>query len=79
MFAFMNLVWHVVPICDDLLTGLPPEERAHAPLSPNTVELIPTLGALLPRGGPVPALVLSHVPPQGYFAHTKLCARLGSP
>ena len=27
--------------------------RALTPLTPNTVELIPTLGALSPRGGPV--------------------------
>ena len=29
------------------------------PLTPNTVELIPTIGALSPRGGPVPNLVLT--------------------
>ena len=31
-------------------------------LIPNTVELIPTLGALSPRGGPVQDPVLAHIP-----------------
>jgi len=34
-------------------------ERPYA-LTPNTVELIPTLGALFPRGGPVQDPVLTH-------------------
>ena len=32
--------------------------RGHA-LTPNTVELLPTIGALLPRGGPAQDLVLT--------------------
>ena len=34
--------------------------RAPAPLTPNTVEIIPTLGALSPRGGPVRDPVLTN-------------------
>ena len=37
---------HVVPICHDVLTGFPLGTRALTPLTPNTVELISTLGAL---------------------------------
>ena len=29
--------------------------QSHPALTPNTVELIPTLGALFPRGGPAPS------------------------
>ena len=50
---------HVVPICDALLTGFLPEDKGPYALTPNTVELIPTLGALFPRGGPVQDLVLT--------------------
>ena len=44
------------------------------PLTPNTVELIFTLGALFPRGGPVQDPVLTPpplrvTPSQGYLAH----------
>ena len=49
---------HVVPICDALLTGFLPEDKGPSALTPNTVELIPTLGVLSPprraRPGPGP-------------------------
>jgi hypothetical protein len=48
-----------------VLTGSTPGIRAHTPLTPNTVELIPTLGALFSRGGPVPDPVLTRAPPCG--------------
>ena len=35
------------------------EDKVSYSLTPNTVELIPTLGALLPRGGPVQDPVLT--------------------
>jgi len=38
--------------------------RALTPLTPNTVELMPTVGALFPRGGPVQDPVLTPVPPR---------------
>ena len=48
----------VVPICDGLLAGILPEDKGPSALTPNTVELIPTLGALSPlrwaRPGPGP-------------------------
>ena len=37
-----------------------PAFRIITPLTPNKVELIPTLEALLPRGGPVQDPVLTH-------------------
>ena len=36
-----------------LLTGFPPDDKGPYALAPDTVELIPTLGAFSPRGGPV--------------------------
>jgi len=40
---------HVVPICNGLLTEFLPEDKGpYASYTPNTVELIPTLGALFP-------------------------------
>ena len=39
-------------ICDVLLRGFLQENEGPDPLTPNAVELIPTLGALFPRGGP---------------------------
>jgi len=39
----------------DPLNAVPPL----TPLTPNTVELIPTIGALFPRGGPVQDPVLT--------------------
>ena len=48
----------LLPICDASLTGFLPEDRGPYALTPNTVELIPTLGALFPRGGPVKDSVL---------------------
>jgi len=54
---------HARPIRDDLLTGFPHGIRALTPLTPNTAEHIPTLGALSPRGGPVldPVLTLQSI------------------
>ena len=53
----------VVPICEGLLTGFLPEDKGPYALTPNKVELIPTLGALSPprraRPGPGP-----HICPQ---------------
>jgi len=46
-------------ICDALLTGFRPEDKGPYAFTPNTVELIPTLGALFPRGGPVQDPVLT--------------------
>ena len=43
----------MVPICDV------PEDKGPYALTPNTVEPIPTLGALFPRGGPVQDPVLT--------------------
>ena len=37
-------------------------EEEKLAVTPNTVELVPTLGALLPRGGPVQDPVLTAVP-----------------
>jgi len=42
-----------------LLTGFLPGDKGPYVLTPNTVELIPTLGALFPRGGPVQDPVLT--------------------
>ena len=42
-----------------LLTGFLPEDKGPYALTPNTVELIPALGALFPRGGPVQDPVLT--------------------
>ena len=39
------------------------EPPGYVPLTPDTVELIPTLGALSPRGGPVQDPVLTRRPP----------------
>jgi hypothetical protein len=50
-FTTSEAVPHVGPLCDDLLTGFLPHDTA---LTPHTVEQIHTLGALCPRGGPVP-------------------------
>ena len=46
-----------------LRTGFLPEDKGPYDVTPNTVELIPTLGALFPRGGPVqdPVLTLTIV------------------
>ena len=52
----------VVPICDAFPKGFLPEDTGPDALTPNTVELIPTLGALSPQGGPVQDPV-----PQGGF------------
>jgi len=43
---------------DGLLTGFVPEDKGLTPLTPNTVELIPTLGTLFPprRARPTPGL-----------------------
>jgi len=41
------------------LTGFLPEDKGPYALTPNTVELIPTLGALFLRGGPVQDPVLT--------------------
>ena len=49
----------VVPICDVLLTGFLPDDKDPYTLTPNAVELILTLGALFPRGGPVQDPVLT--------------------
>jgi len=43
---------------DRVLTGFFPEDKGPYALTPNTVELIPTLGALFPRGGPGPRMIL---------------------
>jgi len=70
---------------DALLSGFLPEEKGPYALTPNTVKLIPTIGALLPRGGPVQDPVLTLMLPygpavgafgptrrvQGYLAHKK--------
>jgi len=48
--------------------GLPRQRWTPYALTPNTVELIPTLGALFPRGGPVQDPVLTDCmlqPPEG--------------
>ena len=50
---------HVVPICDALLAGFLPDDKGLDALTPNTVELIHTLGALFPQGGPVQDPVLT--------------------
>jgi len=62
------LIWDAPP-CDvyrtdpprerDSLRPCPPEDKGPYALTPNTVELIPTLGALFPRGGPVQDPVLT--------------------
>ena len=81
---------HVVPICDDLLTGFLPEDKGPYALTPNTVDLIPTLGALTPPGGPVqdPVFILGpesrplwkgSCPLQRYLAHKKEPPSLGPP
>ena len=64
-------------ICDGLLTGIIPEDKGPYALTPHTVQRIPTLGALFPRGGPVqdPVLTLgailrgprSHCQPSGWL------------
>ena len=41
-----------------LLTGFLPEDKGPYALTPNTVELVPTLGALSPRPGPGPHTIL---------------------
>ena len=58
-----HAVPHVVPICDALPTGFFPEDKGPYALTPNTADLIPTLGALFPRGGPVQDPVLAFVSP----------------
>jgi len=54
--ALVDAVLLCEPVLDDpdhnLLNGV--ESETVSALTPNTVELIPTLGALPPRGGPVP-------------------------
>ena len=50
---------HVVPICDALMTGFFPKDKGPYALTPNTVELIPTLS---PQGGPVQDPALTHWP-----------------
>ena len=52
----------VVPICDALLTGFLPDDKDPDALTPNTVDLIPTLAALSPQGGPVQDPVLTPTP-----------------
>ena len=49
----------MVPICDALLTGFLPEDKGPYTLPLNTVELIHTLAAPFPRGGPVQDPVLT--------------------
>ena len=55
---------------------LPP--TALTPLTPNTVELIPTLGALSPQGGPVqdPVLTVSVPGAEKHFSLGVLCSLL---
>ena len=60
-----GLAW--VPICYALLTGSVPEDEGPFALTPNTVELVPTLGALFPRGGLASVVGLL----QGYLTHQK--------
>ena len=50
-----------------VLSHAPQRALVQHPLTPKTVELIPTLGALFPRGGPVqdPALTTSPDQSQG--------------
>ena len=52
---------HVVPIWNASLAGFLPEDKGPHTLTPNTVELIPTLGALPPGGGPVQDPVLTRL------------------
>ena len=51
---------------------------APQPLTPNTVELIPTLGALFPRGGPVQDSVLTPAAPTGLPAVGSVLPTVGS-
>ena len=49
----------MVPVCEALLTGFLPEDKGPYARTLNTVELIPILGTLSPRGGPVQDTVLT--------------------
>ena len=57
--------WDLFPDGRVLKGGMGAANRGVRPmvyvLRPNTVELIPTLGALFPRGGPVQEPVLTYV------------------
>ena len=75
---------HEIPICDAFLSGFLSEDKDPHALTPIAVELVPTLGALSPRGGPVqdPA----HTPfqvgaalPHRYLAHKLTPTPLGPP
>ena len=58
--------------CEDRVLGFLSEDKGPYALTPHTVELIPTLEALFPRGGPVQDPVLTRSQERGVLAGGQL-------